>query len=348
MLPLNRSLNRLLCSVAVVSLCFVPLPVSGQEEQRSPGLTFVHISDIHVCNLTGLDSRFIEKRKHFGSGPQTLKRFLDSVPTAVRADAVVVTGDLVDFYEAQAGDGTMRSGEIEAFAQLVRSSAVPLWLVTGNHDLSSFWFEGAELRSGQHNAEQARATWIRNVRGFENGTWYSLVRRVGKTTYRLIILDNAYGADVPGDLADRAQLAWLNWQLAQGKGDTNLIFMHIPLTVGDTNGDGIRFNAPPPGWPFPDTYRQGLMKILNENPSVAALFVGHQHRNVIEDMPFPAGHRIAQIQTGNLQMDPANWRVVLLKEDEISVSVPGSGDTKAWKQKIGDVLSRARINAEER
>jgi hypothetical protein len=103
--------------------------------------------------------------------------------------------------------------------------------------------------------------------------------------------------------------------------------------VGDTNRDGIRFNPPPPGWPFRDTYQRGLMKILNENSSVAALFVGHQHRNVIEDMPFPAGHRITQIQTGNLQVDSDNWRVVTLSEQEIRVSAPGSGETTAWRRK---------------
>jgi 3',5'-cyclic AMP phosphodiesterase CpdA len=338
MLPMNQNRYWTLGIVALVCLCLASSPVSsaGQDRQRAPELIFVHISDVHVCNLAGLDSRFIERRKHFGKGPETLRRFLESVPTEAQADAVVITGDLLDFYEAPAGEGAMRSGEVEAFAQLVRSSPVPLWLVAGNHDLSSYWFQGAEFLSGQHNAQQARATWIRNVRGFENGTWYSLIRRVGKTTYRLIFLDNAYGADVPGDLADKAQVSWLNWQLAHGKGDTNLIFMHIPLTVGDTNGDGIRFSAPPPGWPFPDTHQRGLMKILNENPSVAALFVGHQHRNVIEDMPFPAGHRITQIQTGNLQVDSGNWRVVRLTEEEIIVSTPGSSDTKAWKQKIRD------------
>ena len=333
MMPASRSRNPALPISSLVCLCLASSPVSsaGQDRQRAPELTFVHISDIHVCNLAGLDSRFVERRKHFGNGPETLRRFLESVPAEAQADAVVITGDLLDFYEAPAGDGVTRAGEVESFAQLVRASPIPLWLVTGNHDLSSYWFQGAEFLSGQHNAQQARAAWIRNVRGFENGTWYSLIRRVGKTTYRLIFLDNSYGADVPGDLSDRAQLAWLNWQLAHGKGDTNLIFMHIPLTVGDTNGDGIRFNVPPSGWPFPDTYQRGLMKILNENPSVAALFVGHQHRNVIEDMPFPAGHRITQIQTGNLQVDSGNWRVVRLTEDEIGVSAPGSSDTRVWR-----------------
>ncbi len=329
---LNRNRNHGLCVVSALCLCLVsPTAITAGREQRAPALTLVHISDIHVCNLAGLDSRFIEKRKHFGKGQETLRGFLESVPAKAQADAVVITGDLLDFYEAQAGDGAMRSGEVEAFAQLVRSSSIPLWPVVGNHDLTSYWFEGVEFLNGQHNAQQARAAWIRNVRGFENGTWYSLVRRVGSTTYRLIFLDDGYGDLDEGDLADPAQLAWLNWQLAHGKGDTNLIFMHIPVTVGDTNGDGVRFNAPPPGWPFPDTYQRGLMKALNENPSVAALFVGHQHRNVIEDIPFPAGHRITQIQTGNLQMDPNNWRVVRLTEEEVSVSAPGSGDTKVWE-----------------
>ncbi len=333
MLRVNRNASLFLCGISILSPCIVPSTAAGagQEPQSAAALTLVHISDIHVCDLAGLDSRFVEKRTHYGKGPATLRGFLDSVPAKAQADAVVITGDLLDFYEAQRGDGAMRSGKVEAFAQAVRSSPIPLWLAVGNHDLSSYWFEGTEFMTGQHNAQQARASWIRNVRGFENGTWYSLIRRVGKTTYRLIFLDNAYEADVPGDLADKAQLAWLNWQLVHGKGETNLIFMHIPLTVQDTNGDGIRFNAPPAGWPFPDAYQRGLMKTLNENPSVAALFVGHQHRNVIEDIPFPAGHRITQIQTGNLQVDPQNWRVVRLTEGQITVSAPGSIGTTAWK-----------------
>lgn len=315
-----------------VWLCFARVSAAGgQEMEKAPELIFLHISDVHVCNLTGLDSRFAEKRKHYGNGPETLKHFLKTIPAQTNAAAVAITGDLVDFYEAQTAGGTMRAGEVEAFGEIARSSPVPLWLVPGNHDVSSYWFDGAALRYGQHHAQQARSAWIRNVRGFETGTWYSLVRKVGKTTYRLIFLDNAYPAAVEGDLADPAQLNWLEWQLAQGKGDTNLVFMHIPLTVADTNGDGVRFNTPPAGWPFPDTYRRGLMKILNGNPSVAALFVGHQHRNVVEDMIFPAGHRITQIQTGNLQADPGSWRVVKLTEEEVVVSNPGSSGAIAWR-----------------
>jgi 3',5'-cyclic AMP phosphodiesterase CpdA len=308
--------------------------VSGGNAGPSRGraLTLVHISDTHVCNLDGLDSRFVEKRKHFGSGRGTLQRFLKFVPGKAKADAVVVTGDLTDFYEAQARDGSMRSGEVEAFARIVRSSSTPLWLVLGNHDLASYWFEGTRYLNGQHNAQRARAAWIRNVRGFENGTWYSVIRRVGKTTYRLIFLDNGYQeGGIPGDLFEGTQLAWLRRQLAEGREDTNALFMHVPLAVADTNGDGIHFNDLPDGWPFPDTYQRGIMRLLNENPSVAAIFVGHEHRNVIEDIPFPAGHRITQIQSGNLQMDPNSWRIIRLGEDDLSVSQPGSFDLSAWK-----------------
>ena len=126
---------------------------------------------------------------------------MDSVPRKAKTDAVVITGDLVDFYEAQASDATMRSGEIEAFAKLVRSSSIPAWLVIGNHDLSSYWFQGSEYLNGRHNAQKARSAWIRKVPCFENGTWYSIVRQIGKTTYRLIFLENGYQEDgVPGDL----------------------------------------------------------------------------------------------------------------------------------------------------
>lgn len=334
MLHADRKGNRLWRVVILLCLAFTAYTVSRAEEKpkQAPALTLIHVSDTHVCKLDGLDSRFIEKRRHFGKGQEILKRFLNSVPRKAKADAVVITGDLVDFFEAQASNGAMQSGQIESFAKLVRSSPVPLWLTTGNHDLSSYWFEGIDFLNGRHNAQMARSAWIRKIPSFENGTWYSVVRRVGTTTYRLIFLENGYQEGrVPGDLVDKTQLAWLNWQLARGKADTNILFMHIPLPVADTNGDGIRFNEPPAGWPFQDTYQNGLMKALNENPSIAAVIVGHQHRNVIEEMPFPAGHRIAQIQTGNLQMDPASWRMVRLTEDEISVSAPGSADLKAWK-----------------
>jgi len=320
----------------VILLCLglTAYTVSRAEEKpkRAPALTLIHVSDTHICKLEGLDSRFIEKRRHFGEGQEILKRFLNSVPRKAKADAVVITGDLVDFYEAQTSNGALRSGQIEAFSKLVRSYSIPLWLTTGNHDLSSYWFEGPDFLNGRQDAQKARAAWIRNIPCFENGTWYSVVRRVGATAYRLIFLENGYQEGrVPGDLVDKTQLAWLNWQLSRGKGETNILFMHVPLPVADTNGDGVRFNEPPAGWPFPDTYQNGLMKALNENPSVAAIIVGHQHHNVIEEMPFPAGHRITQVQTGNLQTDPASWRVIRLMEDEISVSAPGSVDLKAWK-----------------
>jgi 3',5'-cyclic AMP phosphodiesterase CpdA len=333
MLLRNRNSDQLRRIATSLCLCLFMCTLGHAQEgpQRVPALTLVQVSDTHVCNLRGLDSRFIEKRQHYGNGQETLARFLESVPRKTQADAVVITGDLIDFYEAQASDGTMRAGEIEAFADLVRSSPVPLWLVIGNHDLSSYWFEGAAYLNGRHNAQKARSAWIRNVPCFADGTWYSVIRRVGKTTYRLIFLENGYQEGDPGELVDKTQLAWLNWQLKQGRDDANIIFMHIPLIVADTNGDGIRFNEPPPGWPFPETYQRGLMKALNENPSVVAIFVGHQHKNVIEDIPFPAGHRITQIQTGNLQVDPTNWRLIRLTEGEVSVSAPGSVDLKAWK-----------------
>ncbi len=308
------------------ALCY-----GGDESRRSSPLTFIHVSDTHLCKLDGLDRRFIEKRKQYGQGYGVWKRFLETVPRKVKADAVAITGDLIDFYEAQTGNGTMRAEEIRSFAKLVRSSSLPLWLALGNHDLGSYWFEGDDYLNGRHNTQKARAAWIRNVPCFENGTWYSLIRRIGAANYRMIFLENGYREDgIPGDLVDQTQLAWLQWQLAQGKEDTNIILMHIPLPVGDTNGDGIRFSPPPGGWPFPDTYQRGLMRVLNENPSVVALLVGHQHRNVIEDIPFPAGHRITQIQTGNLQVDPKNWRVVRLTENEVSVSSPGSSEETAW------------------
>ena len=68
-------------------------------------LTFVHITDVHICNLTGYHQAFVQKRQQFGNGINTYPGFLKTVPEKVNADFVVVTGDNIDYYEAETEKG---------------------------------------------------------------------------------------------------------------------------------------------------------------------------------------------------------------------------------------------------
>lgn len=288
--------------------------------------TILNLSDTHLCDLDGYHPTLVEKRKHYGNGRDPLKRALTAQAKRTGADAIVVTGDVIDFYEGTTAKGELRAGQIKNFASLARRARVPLWLTLGNHDISTHAVnEAAESKTSQLHAQKARAKWIRQVDCFREGTYYYRDVLVGASSWRLYFLDDAYRlkGDPIGSLWDRAQLDWLENELNQLSGRKAILFFHIPLPVGDTNGDGVKFPAPPKGWPFPDTYENGVFKILNDHPSVVAAFVGHNHKNVVEEIPLPAGHRILQVETGAFAADPTNWRTITLTENAISVSRPG-------------------------
>lgn len=289
-------------------------------------LTIVHISDTHICNLTGYQPYFKTSRQHYGSGQEPLKHFLETVPEKQKADAVVLTGDIVDFYEAQTNSGKMLGGQVEQFASLYELCPVPFFMILGNHDISSYWVQDStEIEFTQVYSQRARATWSRNIACFKNGTYYSKSFKIGEKDFQFIFLDDGYylhnGA--MRNLWDKQQLDWLNQQLSLSDNDVSILFMHIPIPVGDTNGDGETFSTLPEGWPPQDLYENGIMKILNTHPSIAAIFVGHNHKNIIDDIPFPRGHEITQIETGAFGRDPNNWRVIKFTDNDIRVSSSG-------------------------
>ena len=292
----------------------------------TPSFTILHLTDTHLCQLDRYHPTLIEKRKHYGKGHDPLKRVLTVQTRKIGADAVVVTGDVVDFYEGTTAKGDLRAGQIEYFAPLAGRAHVPLWLVLGNHDISTHAVnEKAESKTAQLRAQMARAAWIRQIRCFREGTYYYRDVQVGAASWRLYFLDNAYRltGDPAGNLWDRPQLDWLENELNQLSGRKAILFFHIPLPVGDTNGDGVSFPPPPKGWPFPDSYEKGVFKILNEHPSVVAAFVGHNHKNIIEDIPLPSGHKITQVETGAFAAAPTNWRAITLTENAVAISKPG-------------------------
>lgn len=43
-------------------------------------LSFIHVSDLHFCNLTGYHPVFTAKRNHYGEGLEPLKNFFGPFP----------------------------------------------------------------------------------------------------------------------------------------------------------------------------------------------------------------------------------------------------------------------------
>ncbi|MFA5246180.1 MAG: metallophosphoesterase, partial [Pedobacter sp.] len=156
----------------------------------------------------------------------------------------------------------------------------------------------------------------RNFACFKDGTYYSKTYQVGKTTFRLIFLDDIFFSFRPEEnmknpYMDKFQLCWLRDQLHESGNDIEIILMHIPFTD---------FGQQEPS--------NELYSMLEANPSVKLILAGHQHKNIVEKYPSEGDNRIVQVQTGAFAGDINNWRQIKLTEDQILVSFPGKTENE--------------------
>ncbi len=70
------------------------------------------------------------------------------------ADAVIVTGNLIDYYEAAVDkpDGEMVGNQVEQFKSLYDLCPVPLHLTLGNHDITTYWINEKDSSNMQTQA----------------------------------------------------------------------------------------------------------------------------------------------------------------------------------------------------
>lgn len=315
-------------------LLYVLIMISTNLYSQQDTLEILHISDPHVTfRLEKTHPIFYKLRKHLIGSKDSLKLFFNSVAeNHKKTSAIIITGDLVDFYEAEISEKCNKKikGEIEEFKNLFDTSPLPIYFILGNHDIGTYFIDKKDsARIGiQSFAEEARATWIKNYSCFEKGTYYKKEIEAGHTKYHLFFLDNAYQKEGK-DILDKAQLDWLTKNLSETEDEPVVLFMHIYLPVGDQNNDGVFFRENKPiNWPDQSACSGGLLKILNENKNIKALFVGHQHKNVWEKITFPSGNKIYQIETASLAKSTKNWRSIKFVEDKIIVSKPGKKETE--------------------
>jgi 3',5'-cyclic AMP phosphodiesterase CpdA len=292
-------------------------------------LRVIHLSDVHVCNLDGYHPEFVKLRKHYGDGMIPLQNFIDKIPQEMQANAVVITGDLVDYYEAETVKGNLLGTQIEQFASIYASSAIPIYLTLGNHDITTYWINDSQAKEqSQLKTNEARAAWIRNLSCFRDGTYYSRPFKVNETTYRFVFLDNGYSLG-NGAYLDKPQLDWLDGLVKEFADDYVIIFMHKYFPAQDLNGDGIVFSNKQTLVLNNQTCSKGFLKILNENPNIKALFCGHGHRNVSEWMLFPSGHQVLQTETAGFAGNFKEWRLLKFTNEEIIVCAPGGQDKES-------------------
>jgi 3',5'-cyclic AMP phosphodiesterase CpdA len=287
-------------------------------------LTVVQLTDIHICNLNAYHPEFVNLRQHYGNGAAPLTDFIEYKLWQLGADAIIITGDLIDYFNAETSDGNMLETQIEQFVPLYSSSVVPMFLTLGNHDITTYWInDSLELEQSQLDAYRARAAWIRNVSCFQEGTYYSRSFQINETTYRFLFLDNGYSLG-NGSYLDKTQLDWLDGQVKQFADDPIIIFMHKYLPVADINEDSVFFTNNETITLDEQTCSQGLLKTLNENPNIKAIFCGHGHKNVGEWLTFPSGHKILQTETAGFANDRNHWRMLKFTGDQIIIDSTGT------------------------
>jgi len=321
-----------LSGLLILWLINAPL-VRAADQAGNDTLTFVHITDVHICNLTGYHPAFVQKRQQFGNGINTYPGFLKTVPEKVNADFVVVTGDNIDYYEAETEKGDMLDTQIEQYASLLENTKLPVYLTLGNHDIASYRITpGPWTGNNQLQAGKARAAWMRNVPCFKDGTYYSHVYKIDTTTFRLIFLDDAYYSTPEisdGELSfsvDPFQLRWLDAQMNASPSDVEIIFMHIPLPNAKPANEKIPTEAT-------STYSSkselfNLFSVIEKNSSSTVIFAGHNHVNSINRYTLPDGDILTQVRTGSLGQDLNNWRVIKITKDKILICQQGSTKTE--------------------
>lgn len=304
---------------------------SAQEEITSfkDTISFIHITDPHICNLAGFHPFFVQKRQHFGNNLEPLANFFRTVPVKYKSDFIVVTGDNIDYYEAQSEKNGVEGNQIEQYSKLIESVRIPVYLTLGNHDIASYYV-GSDLAytNNQLHAESARAVWMRNIPSFKDGTYYSHVFRIDTTVYRLIFLDNAYYGtkelkdDALPFLIDPAQLLWFDAQLKASPSDIEIVFMHMPVAYSKSNRDTV--NAVPLSTYSSKGKFFNLFSVLGRNSSNRLFFVGHNHENLITNYVLPNGSRLTQVMTGAFGYNPDDWRIIKLTGNSILIYYPGS------------------------
>jgi len=284
-----------------------------------------------IFSPSNYDSTWIKGRyNYFWENTSPFEQFFRSNPSINRSDFVVLTGDLVDFYEAETNEGKMMGTQIEQVQKLLNSiTNSTVYLTLGNHGITSY----PKGRYHQKNSGLARATWIKNVPCFSNGTYYSHLYNVGTTTYRLIFLDNAYfsgrkNKEQADFIIDQPQLDWLEAQLNESSTDKEIIFMHMPLPVINKNKKNKLIEISYKEYTKRTNTGYLLNIIRKANSSLQMIVAGHMHINDISKFDFSEDFNFVQVLTGAFGNDVNNWRLFQLTDSDIIISDPGASNNE--------------------
>lgn len=198
-------------------------------------MLIAQLTDTHIRPEGRLAYRMVDTAKHL----QATVRHLCALPVPI--DAVLLTGDLVDF-------GTVE--EYERLLDLIGDIRLPIYPIPGNHDEA-----GALRRAFSSRIELPSNDDLSYV--------------VELDPLRLIMVDSTIPGRPHGQMTPE-RLRWIDAALAAAPDRPALVALHHPPFITGIRHMDVQncHNA------------AGLAEVLHRHPQVVAVVAGHVHRSV--------------------------------------------------------------------
>lgn len=194
------------------------------------------ISDLHIKAAGKLSYRQVDT---LGALRKAIGRLNSLSP---RPDAVVITGDLVDFGNEE---------EYQTLKEALGALKIPYWLMVGNHD----------------DRQAVRKVFTGQTELFQHQEFIQWEGECGPL--RLLALDSTVPGEPQGELC-AGRLNWLQEKLEEQPSRATLVMLHHPPFIsGIEHMDRQRLQNP-----------QQLAAVLERHPQVERVLCGHIHRSM--------------------------------------------------------------------
>lgn len=222
----------------------------GRPKADPAATCIVQITDLHIREAGRLAYGRVDTSAHLSTTVESV------LGLRQRPDAVIVTGDLVDFG---------RPAEYARLRELLAPLTMPLYLMPGNHDDRRVLRESFPDHAYLSGAPPASAAPAGGPDG-EGFVQYSV--RIG--ALRILALDTVAHGQSHGELCD-ARLDWLEEQLRHCAHEPVIVAMHHPpftTLIGHMDKIGLLSGT------------QRLAGIIGRHRNVERIICGHLHRAI--------------------------------------------------------------------
>jgi len=285
----------------LITLCLTAGMLWGlQAYSDAANLKFADVSDVHFMQNSP-NTTF----KMVGESPRLFDDAVAQINEYNDLDFVMITGDLID---------KPFEKELRAFLTHANKLNAPWYFTFGNHDRCV----------GGYLTTLVYLDMVRNANPnfkFKNA-YYSFVPKKG---YKVIALDNIITDEITSNgYIDETQLKWLKKELDSSKGDTVLIFMHVPVVEPFASPNHKLRNA------------NTLKQLIESYDNPIGVFQGHYHAAKVTQHD-----NILYVSTPALVSYPNAFRIVTVEnyKDKAVINLDWKDTRETTIQKMAKIMA---------